>query len=191
VGRRFAGSKDGRAHNQDASHPIDHTLSSRRHTSSCRRHPHRDAEIFSYIVDGELSHADTLGNKEALGRGCVQYLSAGTGIAHSEMNDHPTLTTRFLQVRAALLLPAHVWLTRACTSAAARAAICVVHISTAHLAQVWITPDERGHTPQYGSTQFTAADRHNTLLLLLGGTGRLQGVGQGRSLSPLHASLCP
>jgi redox-sensitive bicupin YhaK (pirin superfamily) len=46
-------------------------------------HPHRDAEIFSYIVDGELSHRDNMGNQEALGRGAVQYLSAGTGIVHS------------------------------------------------------------------------------------------------------------
>lgn len=48
-----------------------------------RRHPHRDAEIFSYIVDGELSHADSMGFKESLPRGCVQYLSAGSGITHS------------------------------------------------------------------------------------------------------------
>ncbi len=46
-------------------------------------HPHRDAEIFSYVVDGELSHRDNLGNQEALGRGSVQYLSAGTGVVHS------------------------------------------------------------------------------------------------------------
>ena len=50
---------------------------------TCRTHPHRDAEIFSYIIDGHLSHKDSMGNSEALPRGCVQYLSAGTGIAHS------------------------------------------------------------------------------------------------------------
>lgn len=48
-----------------------------------RKHPHRNAEIFSYIVDGKLSHQDSMGNKEALPRGCVQYLSAGSGISHS------------------------------------------------------------------------------------------------------------
>jgi redox-sensitive bicupin YhaK (pirin superfamily) len=47
------------------------------------RHPHRDAEIFSYVLDGQLSHADSLGHKESLGRGAVQYLSAGSGITHS------------------------------------------------------------------------------------------------------------
>jgi len=50
---------------------------------TCRTHPHRDAEIFSYIIDGYLSHKDSMGNSEALPRGCVQYLSAGTGIVHS------------------------------------------------------------------------------------------------------------
>jgi hypothetical protein len=47
------------------------------------RHPHRNAEIFSYVVKGELSHQDSMGNKESLGRGGVQYLSAGTGVTHS------------------------------------------------------------------------------------------------------------
>jgi hypothetical protein len=46
-------------------------------------HPHRDAEIFSYVLDGKLSHQDSMGHKEALGRGCVQYMSAGTGVVHS------------------------------------------------------------------------------------------------------------
>lgn len=37
--------------------------------------------------------------------------------------------------------------------------------------QVWLTPDARGHKPQYGSTEFSQTDRHNKLLHLLGGTG--------------------
>ncbi|CAG9465682.1 unnamed protein product [Pedinophyceae sp. YPF-701] len=60
-------------------------------------HPHRDAEIFSYVVDGELSHKDSMGNGEAVRRGCVQYMSAGTGVRHSEYN-HGDSTLRFLQV---------------------------------------------------------------------------------------------
>lgn len=63
------------------------------------RHPHRNAEIFSYVVQGQLSHADSMGNKESLPAGCVQYLSAGTGLTHEEMNDG-SKTCRFLQVRA-------------------------------------------------------------------------------------------
>ena len=50
-------------------------------------HPHRDMEIISYILRGELTHADSMGNKESLGRGAIQYMSAGTGILHSETND--------------------------------------------------------------------------------------------------------
>lgn len=46
-------------------------------------HPHRDAEIFSYVLEGQLSHKDSMGHKEALGRGCIQYMSAGTGVVHS------------------------------------------------------------------------------------------------------------
>ncbi|MBB6624553.1 pirin family protein [Clostridium gasigenes] len=49
-------------------------------------HPHHDMEIISYVVDGELTHADSMGNKSTLKRGHVQYMSAGTGIHHSEHN---------------------------------------------------------------------------------------------------------
>ncbi|GBF87789.1 HAD subfamily IA [Raphidocelis subcapitata] len=60
-------------------------------------HPHRDAEIFSYVLDGRLTHADSMGNRESLGRGGVQYMSAGSGVTHSEENDHEE-TCRFIQV---------------------------------------------------------------------------------------------
>jgi len=49
-------------------------------------HPHRDMEIVTYVIDGELTHADSMGNKETLYAGEVQYMSAGTGITHSEHN---------------------------------------------------------------------------------------------------------
>ena len=52
-----------------------------------RTHPHKDYEIFTYVVDGMGCHKDSMGNKGSLPRGSVQYLSAGTGITHSEMND--------------------------------------------------------------------------------------------------------
>ncbi|KNC53688.1 pirin domain-containing protein [Thecamonas trahens ATCC 50062] len=60
-------------------------------------HPHRDMEIFSYVVDGELSHKDSMGSEETLGRGAVQYMSAGRGVRHSEMNNGE-VPTRFLQI---------------------------------------------------------------------------------------------
>lgn len=115
------------------------------------KHPHRDAEIFTYMIDGQLSHTDSMGNYETLHRGWVQCvsdvgnhhwhvhhtpshtdLSAGTGITHSEMNDGA----------------------EAC-----------------RLLQIWMLPDRRGHTPQYGSSQYSDKDRADTLLQILHGTG--------------------
>lgn len=50
-------------------------------------HPHNDMEIITYVLRGELTHQDSMGHKESLGRGAVQYMSAGTGVMHSEMNE--------------------------------------------------------------------------------------------------------
>lgn len=55
-------------------------------SSGFPKHPHREAEIFSIILDGELSHRDSMGNVETMKRGDVQMTSGGTGIAHSEFN---------------------------------------------------------------------------------------------------------
>lgn len=60
-------------------------------------HPHRDMEIISYVIDGELTHGDSMGNKNTLSRGHVQYMSAGTGVLHSEHN-LGSETLRFLQI---------------------------------------------------------------------------------------------
>ncbi|PNH09578.1 hypothetical protein TSOC_003814 [Tetrabaena socialis] len=88
-----------------------------------------------------------MGNKESLPRGCVQFMSAGTGVAHSEMNDSSD-TCRFLQL--------------------------------------WITPDRRGHAPQYGSSIYSKADRHNRLLHILGGTGQAPAWPQSHSPNSIH-----
>jgi redox-sensitive bicupin YhaK (pirin superfamily) len=55
-------------------------------------------EIISYIVDGEITHKDSMGNSETLKRGEVQYLSAGDGIYHSEHNLHKSNDLRLLQI---------------------------------------------------------------------------------------------
>jgi len=60
-------------------------------------HPHKDMEILTYVVDGNLTHKDSLGNEGTLGRGEVQYMSAGTGIYHSEMNETQEIV-RSLQI---------------------------------------------------------------------------------------------
>jgi redox-sensitive bicupin YhaK (pirin superfamily) len=61
-------------------------------------HPHSNMEIISYVVDGEITHKDSMGNVETLKRGEVQYLSAGDGIYHSEHNLHESLDLRLLQI---------------------------------------------------------------------------------------------
>ncbi|MFT8350959.1 pirin family protein [Clostridium saccharoperbutylacetonicum] len=60
-------------------------------------HPHRDMEIISYVVNGELTHGDSMGNKNTITRGHVQYMSAGTGVYHSEHNLGKD-RLRFLQI---------------------------------------------------------------------------------------------
>jgi redox-sensitive bicupin YhaK (pirin superfamily) len=60
-------------------------------------HPHANMEIISYVLNGTLEHQDSIGNKEYVNRGQVQYMSAGTGIEHSEYNGG-TDDLRFLQI---------------------------------------------------------------------------------------------
>jgi hypothetical protein len=62
------------------------------------KHPHRDQEIYSYIVSGALRHDDSLGNTETLRRGDVQFTSTGSGISHSEMNGDKSEVVHFLQL---------------------------------------------------------------------------------------------
>jgi redox-sensitive bicupin YhaK (pirin superfamily) len=60
-------------------------------------HPHENMEIISYVINGELTHADSMGNERTLSRGQVQYMSAGTGVTHSEYNLGKD-RLRFLQI---------------------------------------------------------------------------------------------
>jgi redox-sensitive bicupin YhaK (pirin superfamily) len=88
-------------------------------------HPHKDMEIITYVIDGELTHGDSMGNKSMLKRGYAQYMSAGTGVYHSEHN----LGENMLR-----------------------------------LLQIWILPDKRGYTPNYGEYRFEWNERKNKWL---------------------------
>ena len=61
-------------------------------------HPHDEMEIISYCVEGELTHGDGMGHGNKLQSGDVQYICAGSGITHSEMNELGDCSTRFLQI---------------------------------------------------------------------------------------------
>ncbi len=61
-------------------------------------HGHRDMEIITYVLDGEIAHRDSLGTGSVIRPGDVQKMSAGTGIRHSEFNNSQTQPVHFLQI---------------------------------------------------------------------------------------------
>ena len=77
------------------------------------------------MVDGKLTHKDSMGNESSIARGEVQYMSAGTGVMHSEYNKES---------------------------------------EEARLLQIWILPDKRNHTPNYGEYKFKWEEREDKFL---------------------------
>ena len=67
--------------------------------SGFETHPHSEMEIISYCVEGELTHGDSMGlSSSTLESGDVQYLCAGSGITHREMNETQDRSLRFFQI---------------------------------------------------------------------------------------------
>lgn len=102
-------------------------------------HPHRDFEIFSYVLSGELTHRDSMLKKGSEGgqsdkfyrmqRGDVQFTTGGTGIAHSEFNEH--------------------------------------RVDPVHFLQIWATPWKRGLTPRYHTKTFYETDKKRAFVPIL------------------------
>lgn len=84
---RFMGFRDLRVINEDYIEPA----------RGFPKHGHRDMEIITYMIDGELSHRDSMGNGETIRPHEVQRMTAGTGILHSEYSS-PTDKTHLLQI---------------------------------------------------------------------------------------------
>ncbi len=61
-------------------------------------HPHKNMEIITFILEGELEHTDSMGNKGIIRREEVQVMTAGSGILHSEINPNPQTPCHLLQI---------------------------------------------------------------------------------------------
>jgi redox-sensitive bicupin YhaK (pirin superfamily) len=115
-------------------------------------HPHRDMEILTYVLEGELEHKDSMGNIGVVRPGGVQYLSAGTGVTHSEYNHSSEQPVHFVQMwvvpRASGLAPRYGqidftlgqrrdrWLTVASGEAGVDAPIAIWQDATAFVARI-------------------------------------------------------
>lgn len=62
------------------------------------KHPHRDMEIITYVIRGQIQHGDSMGNSSIIERGDIQIMSAGSGVIHSELNPSTSDELELLQI---------------------------------------------------------------------------------------------
>jgi redox-sensitive bicupin YhaK (pirin superfamily) len=136
-------------------------------------HPHRDMEILTYVLEGELEHKDSMGNVGVVRPGAVQYLSAGTGITHSEYNHSRERPVHFVQMwvlpRAAGLAPRYGqvdftqadrtnrWLAIASGEAGVDAPIAIWQDATAYVARLEDTTLRKSLAPSRLAFLFVGA----------------------------------
>lgn len=117
-------------------------------------HGHADMEIVTYIVQGRLTHRDSMGTAETLGRGAVQFMTAGRGVKHSEHN----------------LLSEPVTAVSASAAGGQQP-----QPEPLRFLQLWITPSRRGLKPNYGSYTSTEAERRGGFAHLVSQVGGAEG----------------
>lgn len=132
-------------------------------------HSHAEFLIWSYIVSGVLEHKDSMDNLENLGRGEVQFTSAGTGIRHSEYNRNREEDVHFLQyVSPRITLSLRLILTAT---------------------RIWAKPNVKGLKPSYKTRKFTDEMKTNKLLRVMESVDRHSGNDGETDPIPMHADL--
>ena len=124
-------------------------------------HPHRDMEIVTWVLRGQLVHQDSTGNSGVIYPGLAQRMSAGTGILHSEKNDAWRLTGES------------------------------EHSDPVHFVQMWVLPDENGITPGYEQLEIDHELLRGGLVPVASGMARHDGAAAIRienRYAALHAA---
>jgi len=159
-------------------------------------HPHRDMEIITYVIDGELEHRDSMGNHGVVKPGGIQYLSAGTGITHSEFNHSKDTDVHFVQMwvlpRSPGLKPNYgqrqferpdrlnTWLTVASGQSGVIAPVAILQDASLHIARL----EDGEVTYRYGEGRFgfvfvaTGEVEINGEKLTAGDSARVHGIGE-------------
>ncbi|WP_416211080.1 pirin family protein [Frankia sp. Cr2] len=127
-------------------------------------HPHRDMEIVTWVLAGELVHTDSTGISGVIRPGVVQRMSAGTGIMHAEMNAAPCSGVH-------QSFPGDP--------------------GTVHFIQMWVIPDTSGITPGYAQIDVTDALATGSLVAIAGGVGSQAAVGIRQNNAVLHGARLP